>query len=73
MGILKISEEMHEKLRLTSGALSRSINGQAEHWLRVGMLAELNPGLTYGQICELLICQQREHDGALPQPQQEAA
>jgi hypothetical protein len=73
MGILKISEEMHEKLRLTSGALSRSINGQAEHWLRVGMLAELNPGLTYGQICELLICQQREHDGDSEQPQQAAA
>lgn len=73
MGILKISEEMHEKLRLTSGALSRSINGQAEHWLRVGMLAELNPGLTYGQICELLICQQREHGGDAEPLQQAAA
>lgn len=73
MGILKISEEMHEKIRLTSGALSRSINGQAEHWLRVGMLAELNPGLTYGQICELLICEQRDHEGTRTQPQQEAA
>lgn len=73
MGILKISEEMHEKIRLTSGALSRSINGQAEHWLRVGMMAELNPGLTYGQICELLICEQRGHEGTRTQPQQEAA
>jgi len=45
MGIVKISEQMHENLRLTSGALSRSINAQAEHWLRVGMLAELNPNL----------------------------
>jgi hypothetical protein len=55
MGILKISEEMHENLRSTSAALSRSINAQAEHWLRVGMLAELNPGLSYGEICQLLI------------------
>lgn len=55
MGILKISEQMHENLRATSAALSRSINAQAEHWLRVGMLAELNPNLSYGEICQLLI------------------
>ncbi|MDM8357324.1 ParD-like family protein [Pandoraea communis] len=55
MGIVKISEQMHEALRNTSGALSRSINAQAEHWLRVGMLAELNPSLSYGEICRKLI------------------
>ena len=61
MGIVKISEQMHEALRNTSGALSRSINAQAEHWLRVGMLAELNPSLSYGDICRKLI----ESDAAL--------
>ncbi|AJC16887.1 ParD-like family protein [Pandoraea sputorum] len=60
MGIVKISEQMHEALRNTSGALSRSINAQAEHWLRVGMLAELNPTLSYGEICRRLI----ESDGS---------
>jgi hypothetical protein len=55
MGIVKISEQMHENLRLSSAALSRSINAQAEHWLRVGMLAELNPALRYDEICRLLI------------------
>ena len=55
VGIVKISEAMHENLRLASGALSRSINAQAEHWLRVGMLAELHPDLSYGEICQLLI------------------
>ncbi|QKM50897.1 hypothetical protein B7760_04962 [Burkholderia glumae] len=55
MGIIKISESMHDSLRRTSGALSRSINAQAEHWLRVGMLAELNPTLAYGDICQLLL------------------
>ncbi|KWZ34755.1 ParD-like family protein [Burkholderia anthina] len=55
MGIIKISEHMHERLRSTSTALSRSINAQAEHWLRVGMLAELNPALSYGDICKMLI------------------
>ena len=45
MGIVKISDQMHENLRLASTALSRSINSQAEHWMRVGMLAEMYPGL----------------------------
>jgi len=62
MGIVKISEQMHENLRLTSSALSRSINAQAEHWLRVGMLAELNPGLRYSEICQLLIQAEQPRD-----------
>jgi len=64
MGIVKISEQMHEALRRTSGALSRSINSQAEHWLRVGMLAELNPGLDYAGICHLLIQEAAEAEAA---------
>ncbi|MDD3353919.1 ParD-like family protein [Zoogloea sp.] len=63
MGIVKISEQMHENLRLSSGAMSRSINAQAEHWLRVGMLAERNPGLCYGEICQLLL--EAEQAGAV--------
>lgn len=55
MGLVKISEQMHANLRTASAALSRSINAQAEHWMRVGMLAELNPGLNYSDICQLLI------------------
>jgi len=66
MGIIKISEQTHESLRLTSGALSRSINAQAEHWLRVGRLAELNPTLHYGEICQLLIQAEREALSASP-------
>lgn len=63
MGIVKISEQMHESLRLTSGALSRSINAQAEHWLRVGMLSELNPNLPYAEICQLLIQAEQQAGG----------
>ena len=55
MGLVKISEQMHVNIRSASAALSRSINAQAEHWMRVGMLAELNPGLNYSDICQLLI------------------
>jgi hypothetical protein len=55
MGIVKISDLMHDNLRDASDALSRSINAQAEHWLRVGMLCELHPELAYGDICQLML------------------
>ena len=55
MGIVKISEQMHENLRLTSGALSRSINAQAEHWMRVGMLTEMYPDLDHREISQMLV------------------
>lgn len=55
MGLVKISEQMHANIRSASAALSRSINAQAEHWMRVGMLAELNPGMNYSEICQMLI------------------
>lgn len=55
VGIVKISEGMHENLRVASDALSRSINAQAEHWMRIGMLAELHPDLDHRDLCRLLI------------------
>lgn len=55
MGIVKISDQMHESLRIASNALSRSINAQAEHWMRIGMVAELHPGLDHREISQLLI------------------
>jgi len=55
MGIVKISEQMHENLRVAGNALSRSINAQAEHWLRIGMLAEMHPDLDHRDICRMLI------------------
>ncbi|MEO6279792.1 ParD-like family protein [Roseateles sp.] len=63
MGIVKISEAMHESLRVASQALSRSINAQAEHWMRIGMLAELHPQLSHSDICQLLI--RAEQEGGL--------
>ncbi len=62
MGIVKISEQMHENLRVASSALSRSINSQAEHWMRIGMLIEANPGLTYAQVLRQLMDEARESD-----------
>lgn len=63
MGIVKISDQMHENLRVAGTALSRSINAQAEHWMRVGMLTEMHPDLDYRAICQLLI--QAELKGGL--------
>lgn len=55
MGIVKISDQMHENLRIASAALNRSINAQAEHWLRIGLLAETNPELRYSDMCQMLL------------------
>lgn len=50
MGIVKISDELHEEIRKASTTMVRSINSQAEFWIKVGMLAETNPGMSYQQI-----------------------
>ena len=57
MGIVKISDQLHDQIRLSSAALGRSINAQAEHWLRVGQLAEHHPQLDYAGSCRLLLQQ----------------
>ena len=71
MGIVKISDQLHDQIRVSSAALGRSINAQAEHWLRVGQLAEHHPQLNYEGICALLL-QQAEQD-LLQQKQAEDA
>lgn len=50
MGIVKISDELHEEIRKASSAMVRSINSQSEYWIKIGMLAELNPTMTYSDI-----------------------
>ena len=55
MGIVKISEELHEEIRDASALPRRSINGQAEFWIKIGMLAEFYPELTYSQLTRKLL------------------
>ena len=50
MGIVKISDELHEDVRRASTVMCRSINAQAEFWMKIGMLAEANPTLSYSDI-----------------------
>lgn len=55
MGIVKISDELHEDIRRASAVMGRSINGQAEFWIKIGLLAELHPDLTYQQLTRKLL------------------
>ncbi|NWA01811.1 ParD-like family protein [Pseudomonas gingeri] len=55
MGIVKISDELHEQLRMASAAMDRSINAQAEFWIKLGLLAELNPQLGYNDLVNRLL------------------
>lgn len=50
MGIVKIDETLHEQVRRASVVMCRSINAQAEFWMKVGMLAEANPTLSFNTI-----------------------
>jgi len=58
MRIVKISDEIHEQVRIASKALDRSLNSQAEHWLKIGMLSELHREKSYEELRNLLF----EHD-----------
>jgi len=59
MGIVKISDQLHEEIRKSSQAMSRSINAQAEFWIKTGMLAEVNPQLSYSEIIKLQLRKQQ--------------
>ncbi len=52
LGIVKISDELHEEVRKNSSVMERSINSQAEFWMKIGRIAEQNPTMTYEQIIE---------------------
>ncbi|MCL1127871.1 ParD-like family protein [Shewanella surugensis] len=52
MEIVKISDALHEEIRKSSQVMSRSINSQAEFWIKMGMLAELNPSMTFNALIQ---------------------
>ncbi|WP_420548725.1 ParD-like family protein [Curvivirga sp.] len=53
MGIVKIDDELHEEVRRVSGVMCRTINTQAEFWMKIGMLAETNPTLSFNEIVKM--------------------
>ena len=58
MGLVNIDDELHAQVRRASTVSFRSINAQAAFWIKVGMLCETNPTLSFTQIMA------REHQAA---------
>lgn len=50
MGIVSIDDDLHEQLRKASKVACRSINAQAAWWIKIGMLCETNPHLTFTEV-----------------------
>jgi len=53
MGIVKIDEDLHTEVRRASTVMCRSINAQAEFWMKIGMLAESHPTLSYNELIKM--------------------
>jgi len=52
MGIVNIDDDLHDQVRRASKVSCRSINAQAAYWIKVGMLCETNPTLSFSEIIE---------------------
>jgi hypothetical protein len=50
MGIVNIDDDLHDQVRGASKVSYRSINAQAAYWIKVGMLCETNPTLSFNDI-----------------------
>lgn len=50
MGIVNIDDELHDQVRKASTVSFRSINAQAAFWIRIGMLCEMHPTLSFNEI-----------------------
>lgn len=50
MGIVNIDDDLHDQIRKASTVSCRSINAQAAFWIKVGLLCELNPTLSFNEI-----------------------
>jgi hypothetical protein len=50
MGIVNIDDELHDQMRKASVVSCRSINAQAAFWIKIGMLCEMNPTVSFNEI-----------------------
>jgi hypothetical protein len=50
MGIVNIDDDLHDQVRKASTVSLRSINAQAAFWVKIGMMAEMNPQLSFNDI-----------------------
>ena len=63
MGIVNIEDELHDQLRKASSVSFRSINAQAAFWIRIGMLCEMNPTLSFNEV----VARELRAAGVVPQ------
>ncbi|CAN5257329.1 ParD-like family protein [soil metagenome] len=61
MGLVKIDDALHEEARRASTVMCRSINAQAEFWMKIGMLAEANPSMAFNDIIKAQLVQANVH------------
>jgi hypothetical protein len=52
MGIVNIDDDLHEQVRRGSRVSLRSINAQAAFWIKIGLLCETHPTLSFNEIME---------------------
>jgi hypothetical protein len=64
MGIVNIDDELHDQVRKASAVTFRSINAQAAYWIRIGMLCETNPTLSFQEVIQ----REMSAAGVSPQP-----
>ena len=50
MGLVKIDDDLHEQVRRASTVMCRSINAQAEFWMKMGLLAEAHPTMAFNDL-----------------------
>jgi hypothetical protein len=50
VGIVNIDDDLHDQVRKASTVSFRSINAQAAYWIKIGMLCETNPTLSFNEI-----------------------
>ena len=63
MGIVNIDDDLHDQLRRACTVTSRSINAQANFWIKIGMLCEMHPELS----CQDLVARELRAAGVQPQ------
>ena len=47
---MNIDDDLHVQVRKASTVSLRSINAQAAFWIKIGMLCETNPTLSFNEI-----------------------
>jgi hypothetical protein len=62
MGIVNIDDETHDQIRRACSVSGRSINAQANFWIRIGMRCELNPSRSFQE----LVAEELREAGVVP-------